>query len=76
VQQTTAGNPAQALKPPLLNKRSKIGFYQLSALDWVDVVSALKADAAKTASLAASISDWPGNSRHNSRRSKIGWQGS
>ena len=40
-----------------------VHFYQLSALDWVDVVSALKADPAKTAALAASISDWPGNSR-------------
>ena len=39
-----------------------VHFYQLSALDWVDVVSALKADAAKTAALAASLSDWPGNS--------------
>jgi hydrogenase large subunit len=40
-----------------------VHFYQLSALDWVDVVSALKADPTKTAALAASISDWPGNSR-------------
>jgi hydrogenase large subunit len=40
-----------------------VHFYQLSALDWVDVVSALKADPAKTAALAASISDWPGNSQ-------------
>src|SRR5918994_6272559 len=40
-----------------------VHFYQLSALDWVDVVSALKADVAKTAALAASISDWPGNSQ-------------
>jgi hydrogenase large subunit len=39
-----------------------VHFYQLSALDWVDVVSALKADPAKTAALAASLSDWPGNS--------------
>jgi hydrogenase large subunit len=38
-----------------------IHFYHLHALDWVDVVSALKADPAKTASLAQSISDW-GNS--------------
>jgi [NiFe] hydrogenase large subunit/hydrogenase large subunit len=36
-----------------------IHFYHLHALDWVDVVSALKADPAKTASLAQSISDWP-----------------
>ena len=38
-----------------------IHFYHLHALDWVDVVSALKADPAKTSSLAMSISDW-----HNS----------
>ncbi len=40
-----------------------VHFYQLSALDWVDVVSALKADSGKTAALAASLSDWPGNSQ-------------
>jgi len=34
-----------------------IHFYHLHALDWVDIVSALKADPAKTASLAQSISD-------------------
>lgn len=39
-----------------------IHFYHLHALDWVDVVSALKADPAKTAALAASLSDWPLNS--------------
>ena len=39
-----------------------VHFYQLSALDWVDVTSALKGDPVKTAALAASISDWPGNS--------------
>lgn len=38
-----------------------IHFYHLHALDWVDIVSALKADPAKTARLAQSISDW-----HNS----------
>ncbi|MCG6920675.1 MAG: nickel-dependent hydrogenase large subunit [Acidobacteria bacterium] len=36
-----------------------IHFYHLHALDWVDIVSALSADPAKTASLAQSISDWP-----------------
>ncbi len=36
-----------------------IHFYHLHALDWVDVVSALSADPAATASLAQSISDWP-----------------
>jgi hydrogenase large subunit len=39
-----------------------VHFYQLSALDWVDVISAIKADPAKTTTLAASLSDWPGNS--------------
>ena len=39
-----------------------IHFYHLHALDWVDIVSALKADPAKTAALASSISDWPNNS--------------
>ncbi|MHB8257837.1 MAG: nickel-dependent hydrogenase large subunit [Acidiferrobacterales bacterium] len=33
-------------------------FYHLHALDWVDVVSALKADPAKTAELAQSISNY------------------
>ena len=36
-----------------------IHFYHLHALDWVDVVSALKADPARTSQLAQSISDWP-----------------
>jgi hydrogenase large subunit len=39
-----------------------VHFYHLHALDWVDVVSALKADAAKTAEIARSISDWPRSS--------------
>ena len=38
-----------------------IHFYHLHALDWVDIVSALKADPAGTSQLAQSISDW-----HNS----------
>src|SRR4029078_5210114 len=40
-----------------------VHFYHLSALDWLDVVSALKADPAKTAALAESISTWKGNSK-------------
>ena len=40
-----------------------IHFYHLHALDWVDVVSALKADPGKTSRLAQSISDWPISSR-------------
>ncbi|HTV50530.1 MAG TPA: nickel-dependent hydrogenase large subunit [Steroidobacteraceae bacterium] len=37
-------------------------FYHLHALDWVDVVSALKADPAATATLAQSLSHWPRSS--------------
>src|SRR5512135_3165210 len=39
-----------------------VHFYHLSALDWVDVVSALKADPVKASQLAESVSSWPGNS--------------
>jgi hydrogenase large subunit len=39
-----------------------IHFYHLHALDWVDVVSALDADPAGTAALAAQVSPWPNNS--------------
>jgi hydrogenase large subunit len=39
-----------------------VHFYHLSALDWVDIVSALQADPSKTTQLAQSLSDWPGNS--------------
>jgi len=41
-----------------------VHFYQLSALDWVDVASALRADPDRAARLADGISSWPGNSRH------------
>ncbi|MDE2346057.1 MAG: nickel-dependent hydrogenase large subunit, partial [Gammaproteobacteria bacterium] len=37
-------------------------FYHLHALDWVDVVSALKADPQKTSALAQSISSYPRSS--------------
>lgn len=40
-----------------------VHFYHLSALDWVDVTSALKADPAKASALGESLSAWPGNSR-------------
>lgn len=36
-----------------------VHFYHLHALDWVDVVSALKADPKATSVLAQSISPWP-----------------
>ncbi|MBM4189569.1 MAG: nickel-dependent hydrogenase large subunit [Betaproteobacteria bacterium] len=41
-----------------------VHFYHLSALDWVDVTSALKGNPVKTAQLAESLSTWKGNSRH------------
>ncbi|NJC88463.1 MAG: nickel-dependent hydrogenase large subunit [Desulfuromonas sp.] len=47
-----------------------VHFYHLSALDWVDVVSALKADPAATARLAQSLSPWPGNSETEFRAVK------
>jgi hydrogenase large subunit len=37
-------------------------FYHLHALDWVDIVSALKADPAQTSALAQSISSFPKSS--------------
>ncbi len=39
-----------------------VHFYHLHALDWVDVVSALKADPAQTSAIAQKISDWPKSS--------------
>ncbi len=39
-----------------------VHFYHLHALDWVDVVSALKADPKKTSEIAQSISNWPNSS--------------
>ena len=39
-----------------------VHFYHLHALDWVDVVSALKADPRKTSEIAQSISAWPKSS--------------
>ncbi len=39
-----------------------VHFYHLHALDWVDVVSALKADPKATSTLQQSISSWPKSS--------------
>ncbi len=39
-----------------------VHFYHLHALDWVDVVSALKADPAVASTIAQSISSWPNSS--------------
>jgi hydrogenase large subunit len=41
-----------------------VHFYHLSAVDWVDVVSALDADPVATAKLAESLSDWHLNGPH------------
>jgi hydrogenase large subunit len=40
-----------------------VHFYHLSALDWVDVVSATKADPAKAAQLGQSLSPWHRNTK-------------
>lgn len=45
-----------------------VHFYHLSALDWVDVTSALKADPDKTALLGESLSSWHLNSKHEMRK--------
>jgi hydrogenase large subunit len=39
-----------------------VHFYQLCALDWVDIVSATTADARATAALGQKLSNWKGNS--------------
>lgn len=46
-------------------------FYALSALDWVDVVSALSADPKKTASWPTAWATTPTAARRTSRRSRI-----
>ena len=47
-----------------------VHFYHLSALDWVDVTSALKADPDATSKLAESLSAWHGNGRYEMRAVK------
>jgi hydrogenase large subunit len=47
-----------------------VHFYHLSALDWVDVTSALKADPDKAAALGESLSSWGGNNKHEMRKVK------
>jgi hydrogenase large subunit len=47
-----------------------VHFYHLSALDWVDVTSALQGDPAKASQLAESLSPWPGNSRRELEKVK------
>jgi hydrogenase large subunit len=40
-----------------------VHFYQLSALDWIDILTIPKADPAKASSIAESLSNWPRNSK-------------
>ena len=47
-----------------------VHFYHLSALDWVDVVSALQGDPVGASRLAESLSPWPGNSVNQLRAVK------
>ena len=49
-----------------------IHFYHLHALDWVDVVSALKADPPGTAAIARKVSPWPNNSETHYRGCRTG----
>jgi len=39
-----------------------VHFYQLSALDWVDIMTIPRADPVKSSALAQSLSNWTGNS--------------
>lgn len=50
------------MQAALLEQDHIVHFYQLQALDWVDVVSALKADPKETSEIAQSISAWPKSS--------------
>ncbi len=47
-----------------------VHFYHLSALDWVDVMQIPKADPAKTAALAESLSPWTRNSKEEFKAAK------
>lgn len=44
-----------------------VHFYQLAALDWVDIVSALKADPQAASALAGKLSSWPRNTAREMR---------
>ncbi len=47
-----------------------VHFYHLSALDWVDIMQIPKADPAKTAALAESLSPWIHNSKNEFKAAK------
>ena len=52
-----------------------VHFYHLSALDWVDIVSALKADPKAASTLAQSLSDWHRNSAVEMKAAQARLQG-
>ncbi len=52
-----------------------VHFYILSALDWVDITSALQADPKKAHDLAESLSEWPQNSTQQLKAVKEKLQG-
>ena len=47
-----------------------VHFYHLTALDWVDIVSALKADPIKAGQIAQSLSNWSSNSVNEMKDAK------
>lgn len=47
-----------------------VHFYHLTALDWVDIVSALKADPVKAGQIAGTLSNWPSNSVNEMKNAK------
>ncbi len=47
-----------------------VHFYHLSALDWVDVVAALRADPVAASRTAEGLSPWPGNGRREMARAQ------
>ncbi len=47
-----------------------VHFYQLAALDWVDLVSALKADPRTVSNLGQKLSPWTGNSYNDVKASQ------
>src|SRR5215510_14572854 len=48
-----------------------VHFYQLSALDWVDVLQIPRADPAATSKLAESLSPWTRNSRNELKAAQV-----
>ena len=47
-----------------------VHFYHLTALDWIDIVSATKADPVKAGKIAEGLSGWPKNSVNDMKEAK------